>query len=118
MPVLKDYDGFGKLHFNPDTRRYVYETHRDRLKHYLRKYKGWGIEEDILKDLARYGEVKIRVVVKGEGILETTLNHFMRFGITAQFSTYGVQVFLAESRFLWVKKNKFIGLDLFDEDNK
>jgi hypothetical protein len=104
--VIKKYgpEGheFGVLRREDD--RKVYETHRSRKSHFMRKYEAWGIERIVLNDIIFMGCDTVRIILKGEGVIEAKAIDFEKEGILDQYPPFGEQYFLPQSFFQWKKK--------------
>lgn len=118
--LLKTYESkglkYGSLYSvtsSDGSQMFVYESHRNRAEHFMRKYKGWGIEDYILRDLREFPGTQIHILVEGEGILTTSAKDFYSRGFKDSYPPFGVQIFLPEKHFRWLVRNGVNSLDVF-----
>lgn len=64
-------------------------------KHYVRKYGGWGIGEDVLEELKDLGVANIKFIDKENNeVFRTTLETFLQKGIRDSLGGRNIQYFL------------------------
>ena len=68
---------FGSLYVDSAS-VYHYITVRNRARHFMIKFSGWGVEETVIQELQSLGRpVRIVIIIKGEGELETDLDAYL-----------------------------------------
>lgn len=81
----------------------VYQSHRKREKHFMRKYMGWGLDIDIYEELKKMGVKLVHIEVEGEGILQCELKDFEDKGVMDRIMPFNEQYFLQETFMRWVE---------------
>jgi hypothetical protein len=65
--------------------------------HFFFKYNAWAIDEDILAELVKMGVEQVYLMVKGEGLLVTTIENFQEHSLLDEYGKHGLQAFLEEN---------------------
>lgn len=82
----------------------IYISYRDRKKHFMRMFDGWGVQEEVVKSLIKRGVTKLILSIKDEGEIYTRPHFLYAFGNRAIFDS-GWQYFLPERRWHKVRQS-------------
>lgn len=100
---MKEYiyqtDGKERYVGNYDREKNMFTTERKYSKHYMRKYKAWGLDKGLLE---KYKAKNVKIVIvdtENKKRYETYTNVFIEKGITNEYWEHLQQVFLPLEHF-------------------
>ena len=77
----------------------TFTANRNRSSHFMRKYKGWGLDKSVLVKLAGKDAYVVIIDRESETRYETTAKYFLKNGTENTFKGHLPQVFLNEFSF-------------------
>ena len=83
--------------------RRIFIKYINRSRHFFRKYQAWAIDEDVLSELVDMRVEQIYLSITNEGLLMTTIENFESHSIVDEYGKHGLQAFLPEEWWEWVK---------------